>query len=75
MINPISDTLHISNLKKEACDINILQKLFAQYGKIINHKFITQENNSRNMCILKFDSKEIAFNILANMHNTELYGR
>lgn len=52
-----------------------MQKLFSHFGKINAHRFIIQENNQKNMCVLKFDNKEIAFNILANMHNTELYGR
>lgn len=73
-INPPSCVLHVSNLKKEACDYEVIGNIFSPFGKIVGLKFINMENY-KNMCLVKFNTLEESFNALAHLHGTDICGR
>eukprot|EP00825_Cyclidium_porcatum_P051470 TRINITY_DN9477_c0_g1_i5.p1 TRINITY_DN9477_c0_g1~~TRINITY_DN9477_c0_g1_i5.p1 ORF type:complete len:324 (-),score=56.11 TRINITY_DN9477_c0_g1_i5:92-1063(-) len=73
-INPPSITLHISNLKKEACNEQFLIDLFSKYGKVMGIKIIIQQN-CKNMCLIKMGSIEQAICCVAYLHGQFIFGR
>lgn len=40
IVNPPSVILHVSNLKKESCDYEIIHGLFSKFGTVLKISFI-----------------------------------
>lgn len=74
IINPPSNTLHISNLKTDACNYEIMFDLLKQFGKVEAIKFKVLDHY-KNMCLAKFFSVEESVTAMANLHDYELFKR
>ncbi|CAD8143244.1 unnamed protein product [Paramecium octaurelia] len=70
---PPCDTIQVSNLTKNSCQLNILQQYLQEYGIIKQSKIIT--NAMKYMAILKFASTEIALTVLVKNNGLELDGK
>ncbi|CAD8077109.1 unnamed protein product [Paramecium sonneborni] len=70
---PPCDTIQVSNLTKNSCQLNLLQQYLQEYGIIKQYKIIT--NATKYMAILRFASAEIALTVLANNNGLELDGK
>ncbi|CAD8047620.1 unnamed protein product [Paramecium sonneborni] len=67
---PPCDTIQVSNLTKNSCQIAVLQQYLQDYGQIRQSKLVT--NATKYMAILKYASTEVAITVLANNNGLEL---
>jgi len=74
IVNPPSVILHVSNLKKESCDYEIIHSLFSKFGTVLKISFILMFN-CRNMALVKFSTLSEAINAMSELHNYILNGR
>lgn len=72
-VNPVTNTLHVSNLKMETCKFDVITEKFSPYGVIEGFHAIMHANKF--MCHVKFTSTEDATNALCNLHEEEILGR
>ncbi|CAD8132574.1 unnamed protein product [Paramecium pentaurelia] len=70
---PPCDTIQVSNLTKNSCQLNLLQQYLQEYGIIKQFKIIT--NAMKYMAILKFATTEIALTVLVKNNGLELDGK
>ncbi|CAD8139112.1 unnamed protein product [Paramecium pentaurelia] len=70
---PPCDTIQISNLTRNSCQLNLLQQYLQEYGFIKQSKIIT--NAMKYMAILRFASTEIALTVLVKNNGLELDGK
>ncbi|KRX09225.1 hypothetical protein PPERSA_05894 [Pseudocohnilembus persalinus] len=73
-INPPSQTLHFSNLKKEGCNEINLIKFLEGFGQIEGIKLLVKQN-FKNMALIKMKNVEQATNIVSQLHGKDFYGR
>jgi RNA recognition motif-containing protein len=74
IINPPSNTLHISNLKTEACNYEQIFEIFRTFGNVEAIKFKVLDHY-KNMCLVKYSSLEESLAAMANLHDFELMKR
>lgn len=74
LMNPPSSILHVSNIKKEFCNYEIISKVFGFYGTIKGLKFMNTAGQ-KGMFLLKFGSLEESFNAMANLNSKEFFGK
>ncbi|KAL4442335.1 hypothetical protein ABPG74_005676 [Tetrahymena malaccensis] len=72
-INPVTNTLHVSNLKQDTCKQEVINEKFSLYGQIEGFHPIQSQNKF--MCHVKFSTTEEAINALCNLHEEEILGR
>ncbi|CAD8137344.1 unnamed protein product [Paramecium pentaurelia] len=70
---PPCDTIQVSNLTKNSCQVAVLQQYLQDYGHIRQSKLVT--NATKYMAILKYPSTEVAITVLANNNGLELDGK
>ncbi|CAK70180.1 unnamed protein product (macronuclear) [Paramecium tetraurelia] len=70
---PPCDTIQVSNLTKNSCQIPVLQQYLQDYGNIRLSKLVT--NATKYMAILKYPSTEVAITVLANNNGLDLDGK
>ncbi|CAD8139746.1 unnamed protein product [Paramecium octaurelia] len=70
---PPCDTIQVSNLTKNSCQVAVLQQYLQDYGQIKQYKLVT--NATKYMAILKYPSTEVAITVLANNNGLELDGK
>lgn len=73
-INPPSQILHISGLRAEACNYEVIVNLFSSFGNIEAVKFLVKDTY-KHMCLVKFGSMEESFQAMAEMQGKEICGR
>ena len=72
-MNPVTSTLHVSNLKADTCKADVIVEKFSPFGVIEAFHPINASN--KYMCHVKFASAEEATNALVNLHEEEILGR
>lgn len=73
-VNPPSETLHVSSIKKENCNDASLRKIFGQYGYVERVKILMQ-SNEKNMALVKFSTMKESFEAISELHNKQFGGR
>ena len=73
-VNPPSETLHVSSIKKENCNENSLRKIFGAYGTVEKVKILMQ-SNEKNMALVRFCSMRESFEAISDLHNKQFGGR
>jgi hypothetical protein len=59
-VNPPSETLHVSSIKKENCNEAALRKIFGAFGFVEKVK-ILMHSNEKNMALVKFSTLKESF--------------
>ena len=73
-VNPPSETLHVSSIKKENCNDGSLRKIFGQYGYVEKVK-ILMHSNEKNMALVRFSTIKESFEAISELHNKQFGGR
>jgi RNA recognition motif-containing protein len=73
-INPPSQTLHVSSLKREFCTVEALRGQFERFGRVEKIEILTRCAD-RNMALVKFASMEESFEAISEMHGRNFAGR
>ena len=73
-INPPTQTLHVSSIKKELCREDTLRRIFGDCGNVEKVKILHQ-SSEKNMALIKFSSMEDSFYAISELHNKTLMGR
>ena len=74
IINPPSNILHISNLKTDACNYEIMFEILKKFGKVEAIKFKVLDHY-KNMCLVRFNKLEESIAAMASLHDLELFKR
>ncbi|KAL4486372.1 hypothetical protein ABPG72_007158 [Tetrahymena utriculariae] len=68
------NTLHVSNIKKEFFDYNLIYEFFSSSGaKIKMLKLIP--NEKKQMCLIQFETLDDALRVISTFHDTPFHGR
>lgn len=74
VINPPSNTLHLSNLKTDACNYEIMFEILKKYGIVEAIRFKVLDHY-KNMCLVMYSTLEESVVAMANLHDFELFKR
>lgn len=73
-INPPTNCLHVSNMKREFCTESKLMNLFSECGHVSKVQVLVQ-SKEKNMALLKFSRLEDSVQAVATFHNHDIMGR
>jgi len=73
-INPPSQTLHVSSLKRECCNAESLRSVFQRFGRVEKVEILAK-SAEKNMALVKFGSMEESFEAISEMHGRSFGGR
>jgi hypothetical protein len=73
-INPPTNCLHVSNMKREFCTDAKLYNLFSECGSVSKVQILVQ-SKEKNMALVKFNRIEDSVRAVATLHNHDIMGR